>query len=86
MTTNSQLSTTESKNHKLSKQPEQVLNHRYRDHLEGYYLRGEKGRTGEKVQGFRSIICRYKIDRDRLRTIYEIEKPKDLYAQPMDMN
>ena len=45
MTTNSQLSTTESKKKeksKLSKQPEQEQNHRYGDHLEGYQL-GEEG-------------------------------------------
>ena len=32
--------------------------------MEGYLLRGGKGRMGEKVQGFRSIIGRYKIDRE----------------------
>ena len=38
MTTNSQLSTTEPKKQrqKLSKQLEQVQNHRNRDHMEGY--------------------------------------------------
>ena len=36
MTTNSQLSTTESKKNKLSKQPEQEQNHRNGDHMEGY--------------------------------------------------
>ena len=62
MAINSQLSTIESKN-KLSKQPEQKQNHRYGDHLEGYQLEGERGRMGGKVQGLRSIIGRYKIDR-----------------------
>ena len=29
----------------------------------------ERGRIGEKVQGIRSINCRYKIDRGRLRIV-----------------
>ena len=41
---------------------------------------------GEKVQGIRSINDRYKIDRGRLRIVWEMEKPKDLYVKPMDMN
>ena len=45
-----------------------------------------KGRNGEKVQGIRSIIGRYKIDRGRLRIVWEVEKPKNLYVRPMDMN
>ena len=44
------------------------------------------GRMGEKVQGIRSINGRYKIDRGWLRIVLEMEKPKNLYAQPMDMN
>ena len=31
---------------------------------------------GEKVQGIRSIIDRNKIDRGRLRIVWEMEKPK----------
>ena len=55
MTTNSQLSTTELKKQKqkLSKQLEQVQNHRNGDHMEGYQ-RG-RGRDGEKGQGISSI-------------------------------
>ena len=41
---------------------------------------------GETFQGTRSIIGKYKIDRGWLRTLYEMEKPKNFYAQPMDMN
>ena len=41
---------------------------------------------GEKVQGIRSIIGRCKIDRGRLRIVKEMEKPKNLYVQPIDMN
>ena len=58
MTTNSQLSTTESKNpqtNKLSKQLEQEQNHRNEDHMEGYQQGKGGGRIGEKVQGMRSI-------------------------------
>ena len=41
---------------------------------------------GGKVQGIRSINGRYKIDRGRLRIVWEMEKPKNLYVQLMDMN
>ena len=48
------------------------------------------GRGGERlrsmVQGIISINGRYTIDMGRLRTIWEMEKPKNLYVQPMDMN
>ena len=40
---------------------------------------------GKKVKGLRSIIGRYKIDRGMSRIVKEMEKPKNLYAQPMDM-
>ena len=30
--------------------------------MEDYHWEGERWRMGEKVQGLRSIICRYKID------------------------
>ena len=45
---------------------------------------GEK--MGDKVQDLRSINGRYKIDRGRLRIVEEMEKPKNLYVQPMDMS
>ena len=86
MTTNSQLLTTEPKKQKLSKQLEQEQNHRYGDHLEGYQLGGGRGRMGEKVQVFSSIIGRYRIDRGMLRRVQATEKPKNLFVQPMDMN
>ena len=62
MTTNSQLSTTESKKTKtkLSKQVEQEQNHRNRYHMIGYQWGGQG--MGEKVQGIRSINDRQKID------------------------
>ena len=45
-----------------------------------------QGRKGAKVQAIRSINGRYKIDRKRLRTVWEMEKPKNLHIQPMDMD
>ena len=38
------------------------------------------GKNGEKGQGTRSINGRYKIDRGRLRIVWEMEKPKNLYT------
>ena len=32
---------------------------------------------GDKVQGIRSIMGRYKIDRGKLRIVWEMEKPKN---------
>ena len=43
MTTNSQLSTTETKKQKLSKQVEQEQNHRNGDHMEGHQRDGQGG-------------------------------------------
>ena len=79
MTRNSQLSKSEPKKKtKLSKQLEQEQNHRNGDHMEDYQWveRGED--QGEKIQGIRSIIGRHKIDRGRLRTVQEMEKPENL--------
>ena len=80
MTTNLQLSTTEPRKQKqtLSKQLEQEQNHRNRDHMEGYQQGEGGGRMRKKIQGIRSIIGRYKIDRGRLRTEEEMEKPKNV--------
>ena len=36
--------------------------------------------VGKKVQGIRSINGRYKIDRGRLRIVWEMEKPKNMYG------
>ena len=49
MKTNSQLSTTEPKKQKLSKQLEQEENHRNGDHMEGYQQGEGEGRMGRKV-------------------------------------
>ena len=68
VTTNSQPSTTELKKktqkEKLSKQVEQEQSHRNGDHM-WRVISGEERGLGEKVQGIRSIIGRYKIDRGR---------------------
>ena len=48
--------------------------------MEGYQWGGGVGRMGEKVQRIRSIIGRYKIDRGRLRIVWEMEKPKNVYV------
>ena len=66
--TNSQILTTEPKKKKskkknLSKQLEQEQIHRNGGHMEGYQQGRGRGRIGEQVQGIRSIIGRYKIDR-----------------------
>ena len=47
--------------------------------MEGYQ-RGAGRRMGGKVQGLRSIIGRYRIDREMLRILQEMEKPKNLYV------
>ena len=48
--------------------------------MEGYQQGGDRGRMGEKVQGIRSINGRYRIDRGRLRIVWEMVKPKNLYV------
>ena len=50
MTTNSQLSTTEQKKTKLSKQLKQEQNHRNGDHMEGYQWGGGRGRKGGRYR------------------------------------
>ena len=48
--------------------------------MEGYQRGGGGGRMREKVQGIRSIVSKHKIDRGRLRIVWEIEEPKKLYV------
>ena len=71
---------TEPTEQKLSKQLKQEQNHRNGDHMEGYQQGGGGERIGEKIQGIRSINGRYKINRERLRIVWEMEKPKNLYV------
>ena len=54
--------------------------------MEAYQQGWSRGRMEEKLQGIRSINDRYKIDRGMLRIVWEMEKPKNLYVRPMDMN
>ena len=69
MTTNLQLSTTEPKKQKLSKQLEQEQIQRNGDHVKGYQWGGGGRRMGGKVQGIRNINGRYETDRGRLRIV-----------------
>ena len=48
--------------------------------MEGYQQGWGREKIGERVQGLRSIIGRYKIDRKRLRKVWKMEKSKNLYA------
>ena len=50
--------------------------------MEGYWWGGGEQIMGEKVQGIRSINGRYKIDKGRLRIVWEMEKSKNLYVRP----
>ena len=87
MTTSSQLSTTKpKKKQKLSKQLEQEQNHRNGDHMERYQRGRGQGRMGGKGTGNKKHNGGYKIDSGRLQIVQEMEKPKNLYVQPMDMN
>ena len=91
MTTNLQLSTTEPKK---QKQKEKQTKQTTRTGTEsqkwgsqgGYQQGGEGVEWGEKLQGIRGIHSRYKIHRGRFRIVQEMEKPKNLYVRPMDMN
>ena len=84
ITTNSQLSTTEpKKQNKNIKQTKQTArtgteSQKWRSHGALSAGRGRR-ENGEKLQGI-SINGRYKIDRGRLRIVWEMEKPKNLYV------
>ena len=51
----------------------------------GISWRGKEENEG-KGTGNKKHNWRYKIDRGRLRIVQEMEKPKNLYARPRDMN
>ena len=89
MTKNSQLLTTEPKKknkpqNKLSKQLEQEQNHTNGDHVEGYQQGGESG--GGEGTGKKKHKWWVQNRQGWLRIVWEMEKPKNLYVQPMDMN
>ena len=46
--------------------------------MEDYQWGG--GIRGVKVQGIRNTNDRHKMDRERLRIVWEMEKPKNLYV------
>ena len=48
----------------------------------GFSMRRGKGRMGEKVQGIRSIIGRYKTDRGRLRIVWKMESQRTYLYDP----
>ena len=84
MATNSQLLTTEPKNKQTKKNPRQTTrtgteSQKWRSHG-GLSVGRVRGGMEEKVQGIRSLNGRYKIDRGRLRIVWEMEKPRNLYA------
>ena len=72
MTTNSQLSTTEPEKQKQKRTKQTTRTgtepEKWRSHG-GFSVGRVRGRMGRNVQGIRSIIGRYKIDRGRLRTV-----------------
>ena len=83
MTSNSQLSTTEPKKQKQkqTKQTTRTGTESQKQRSYGGLSAGRvRTRMGEKVQGIKSINGRQKIDRGKLRIIWEMEKPKNLYV------
>ena len=54
--------------------------------MEGYQQGSGREREELKVQRISSINDRWKIDRGRVRIVYEMQKPKNLYVRPMDIN
>ena len=77
MTINSQLSKAEPKKKKTKQTTRtETESQKWRSHGGLSVGRGE---NGENVQGIRCINGRYKIDRGRLRIVWEMEKPKNLY-------
>ena len=70
MTTNSQLSTTEPKKQKQTKQTTRTGTESQKWRSYGGFSAGKGGgRMRAKIQGIRSIIDRSKIDRGRLRIV-----------------
>ena len=84
MTATSQLSKLNLKiknRNKVSQQLEQEQKELQKQRSQGGLSAGMGwGENGGKVQGIRSVIGRYKIDRGMLRVVQEMEKPKNLYV------
>ena len=69
MTISSQLSTAEPKKQKQTKQTSRTGTESQKWRSHGGLSAGRRGENGEKVQGIRSIIGRYKINRGWLRIV-----------------
>ena len=81
MATNSQLSTPNLKKKKKPKQTTVTGAESLKRRSFGGLSSGRgKREKGEKVQGIRSTIGRSEIDRGRVRIVYEMENPKNLYV------
>ena len=50
--------------------------------MESYQWGGEEEKIREKAQGVKSINGRHKIDKGRLRIVWEMEKPKNFMYYP----
>ena len=74
------------KNPKLSKQSKEEQNDGMGIIWRVISWEEEGGEWEEMVYRSRSIIGRNKIDRGMLRRVEEREEPKNLHAQPIDMN
>ena len=87
MTANLQLLTTIPKTKTKTKQTSRtgIEPQKWRSHV-GLSVGVQVGKEGEKVQRISSIDDRWKIDRGRVRIVQEMQKPKNLYVRPMDMN
>ena len=88
MTTNSQLSTTEPKKEK-QKQTKQTTrsgteSQKWRSYG-GLSVRRRKEENGEKGTGNKKHNWQVP-NRGKLRIVWGMEKPKNLYVQPMDMS
>ena len=64
---------------------EQEQNHRNGDHMEGYQ-QGSEGKEGEKCTENKQHKCQVENRQREVKNSMEMEKPKNLYVRPMDMN
>ena len=82
MTANPQLLTTTPKTKTKAKQTTRTGtdSQKWRSHGTLSVGSGDWERMRGKVQEIRTISDRYKIERGRLRIVWEMEKPKNLYV------
>ena len=50
--------------------------------MEGYQQGGGRARMGKKIQGSKNINGSYKKDRERLKIVKEMERPKTYMHDP----